>query len=194
MAKSVKSSNFKIISTAAARTSKNPALAENDTLLASFLRDPHYRVDRIKGIIYSQYSKQGHLDPTFDEIEIGFTERGYRKIRYCGKKLYVHRIIWLAFHGVINPLQKVIHKNGDLLDNRISNLDLVEQGVTLKRQYHQQQRVVTRGHSKIDFQLAQKIRSEHDKGTRAKDLAERYKLSKSSISGILSGITWKTEI
>ena len=50
---------------------------------------------------------------------------GYRLISINGKQYKEHRIIWEKVNGPI-PLGMILHhKNGDKLDNRIENLELV---------------------------------------------------------------------
>jgi len=38
---------------------------------------------------------------------------------------YLHRFVWEAHNGKIPPGFAVIHKNGDISDNRIENLDCI---------------------------------------------------------------------
>lgn len=45
---------------------------------------------------------------------------GYKRVRYQGKWLLSHRVIWEMFNGSFN--HNIDHKNGDKLDNRIENL------------------------------------------------------------------------
>ena len=55
--------------------------------------------------------------------------RGYLRVRrkVDGKSVsaLAHRIVWFDFFGPIRGDLKVIHKNGDKIDNRIDNLELV---------------------------------------------------------------------
>lgn len=43
-----------------------------------------------------------------------------------GTTVYMHDMIWEAAHGSIPPGKKVIHMNGNTLDNRRANLALAD--------------------------------------------------------------------
>ena len=51
--------------------------------------------------------------------------QGYR-VRWRDKKLCLeHRLVWEAIHGPIPEAHSIHHLNGDRLDNRIENLELL---------------------------------------------------------------------
>lgn len=49
------------------------------------------------------------------------TWNGYRVVRWCGRKMRAHHIIWVWCHGYW-PKGEIDHINGDRSDNRIDNL------------------------------------------------------------------------
>lgn len=49
-------------------------------------------------------------------------QTGYRKVSYCGKKYYVHRLIYMMLVGDIPAGHEIDHRNGVRHDNRINNL------------------------------------------------------------------------
>ena len=53
------------------------------------------------------------------------TGTGYWRIKINTVSYRIHRIIWVMFNGSIDKNLVIDHKNGDPLDNRIENLNLV---------------------------------------------------------------------
>ncbi len=60
------------------------------------------------------------------------TGQGYRKVRVIKSDFYVHRLLYLMFHGE-DPGKFVIdHIDGNRSNNRLINLRMVKQKVNLK--------------------------------------------------------------
>lgn len=54
------------------------------------------------------------------------TEHGYRRFRLKSRRQkFEHVLVWEEHHGPVPPGYEIHHRNGDKLDNRIDNLQLV---------------------------------------------------------------------
>lgn len=67
-------------------------------------------------------------------VQITIWDRGYRRTKY------VQKLVWEAFNGPLEPLQRVAHMNGDRTDNRLSNLFLESHSDSMKRAWDAKRR------------------------------------------------------
>lgn len=95
----------------------------------------------------------------------------------------IHRLV--ASHFIPNPekFPVVNHKDNNKRNNLISNLEWCTQ------QYNVRQS--PRKNNKLSLEIAQTIRKEYAKGdVKQKDLANKYKVSRSQIGHIIRGFSW----
>ena len=108
-------------------------LAPTETFKDSIIDDIEIsdlgRVRRIStGQILAPYRRpSGHM-------QIALWEHGIRRTKY------VQKLVWEAFNGPLEPLQRVAHLNGDLTDNRLSNLFLESHSDSMKRAWDAKRR------------------------------------------------------
>lgn len=67
-------------------------------------------------------------------VQITIWDRGIRRTKY------VQKMVWEAFNGHLEPLQRVAHMNGDRTDNRLSNLFLESHSDSMKRAWDAKRR------------------------------------------------------
>lgn len=67
-------------------------------------------------------------------VQITIWDRGSRRTKY------VQKLVWEAFNGPLEPLQRVAHMNGDRTDNRLSNLFLESHSDSMKRAWDAKRR------------------------------------------------------
>lgn len=97
--------------------------ASNDYLIDQLISDPSYQV-RTDGSIYrlngNAWRKTGNAVSTKNG-------KRYRHLKYHGRMLLVHRIVYRKFHGELHSDLVVNHHDGDSLNNDSSNLEQITQ-------------------------------------------------------------------
>ena len=66
----------------------------------------------------------------------GSIEQGYRSFAVNGKREREHRMVWMAAHGPIPDEYVIHHKNGNKLDNRLENLEMMTRGEHRRHHHH----------------------------------------------------------
>jgi hypothetical protein len=106
------------------------------------------------------------------------------------KRYQVHRLVYAAFHGEIPEGAHVLHKDGNHLDNAITNLYLGNhlQNMRDKRRHGTQTEGEDHPASKLDEDAVIRIRYGNEK---QKVLAKEYGISQAAVSHIRNFKTWK---
>lgn len=176
--------------------------------------------DRFKSIVgFEKYSActNGHIYSN-DYNHTGKTrvlkeqlnKNGYPYVRLVklGKyyKKMVHRLVAETFISRTEENLQVNHKNGIKTDNRLENLEWCTCRENILHSYRvlgkkptdkmiKDFTIRSRGEnnpkSKINYDIANKIRADRENGSFLKDLSSKYKLSVSQVSQICNGKFWK---
>ncbi len=96
---------------------------------------------RICPMHYYRMRVHGDYDYVNPKLGKGSIRNGYRKFTVNGKRDFEHRIVWVKRFGPIPNGFDIHHKNGNRLDNRIKNLQLMSEKAHAK--LHHSLRAIT---------------------------------------------------
>jgi len=109
------------------------------------------------------------------------------------KNFLVHRLVALAFIGVIPAGWQVNHRDGDKRNNDVRNLEIVT--VEQNRAHAVKQGLMCRGEANHTAKLKEAevrdIRRQRAEGVRVRDIARYYDLSERAIYLICRRLTWR---
>lgn len=127
----------------------------------------------------------------------GLMGRGYLKVSLYDssgkfKQFLVHRLILLVFAGPCPDGMQACHKDGNRINNSISNLrwDTVEANHADKIIHGTTNRGERHGNSRFTKDDIVKMRREFSDGSPVKELSARYKASVSVVCGIVYRRSW----
>lgn len=169
-------------------------ITNGDKLIKKLLKNPDYLV-LWSGEIMTRRDLGGHVQDTWRTCLVKHKGSrslcSYWRVRFEGKLLQAHRIVFQKFLGELNDEMHINHKDGDGLNNCVENLELVTPSENNIHRYRVLGRAPVIGHSKINQAIASQIRADRAKGLPYKALCEKYGLVKGTISGIINGKNWK---
>lgn len=102
-----------------------------DLAIMALVESGRLRVDFGEGLVFAPKSNTpGH--------PIGAsTKKGYLRacISVAGKQMHfmVHRIVWVAKNGPVEPGHQIDHHNTNKRDNRLDNLEAVPSAINMRR-------------------------------------------------------------
>ena len=128
--------------------------------------------------------------------------RGYAKFVLCQfnerRTVAAHRVIWEAFNGPIPFGMQINHKDGDKLNNRLSNLELCTPSENTLHAFRvlkvspniNPQRGTKNGRAKLDEGSIRIIRQLRAEGVTQQNIAKKFGVCQATISNVLLGKFW----
>jgi hypothetical protein len=163
----------------------------NDKYIYELLEDPNYKVLE-DGTILTCRNKQGHTTTTWRKKPCYVTSEGYLRIKYYRKGLFLHRIVYAHFNGDLEPHKHINHIDGNKVNNRPENLELVSTSANNLHAYRVLKRKPVTAARKFTFEQAEEIRRlVAEENVRAVDLARKFGVRKGTIHYILTGRTYR---
>lgn len=166
-------------------------IAINDRFVTKLVRDKRYEV-RADGSIWTTVTRTGKNSLNAEWRKLAFIESssGHLFVKYQYKLLAIHRIVFRVFKGKLRRDFAVNHIDGDKRNNTPANLELITHSENMLHCWRVLKHIPMKPRAKITQEIANEIRKSAANGFTNRELRERYRLSKSSVSGILNGKTW----
>lgn len=131
----------------------------------------------------------------------------YQRIMYKGKSIQAHRIVWMAFNGLIPKDLQINHKNGIKSDNRLVNLEIVTNSQNTQHAFDTGLNIITKsarrksserliGEKNINAKLTDskviQIRQQFDENAiTKKEIQQKYNISRRTVENMLLGRSYK---
>lgn len=147
-----------------------------------------------EGIVFSyKYGKKKQLKLvpcTNNYLSVVLSNNGTQK------RVLIHRIV--AIHFIKNPnnCKEVNHKDGNILNNNIDNLEWVSPKMNMqhavKNGLHKAAFGINAGLSKLNDEKVVELRTKYNTGKfTTRELAKEYNMNNSVIWNAIKGKTWK---
>lgn len=168
-------------------------IAINDSYIEELITDGRYDV-RVDGSVWTTVCRTGKESLTGQWRPLAFvvSTSGHLSIKYQRKHLAVHRIIYRKFHGPLRTDYAVNHIDGIKRNNTPANLELITHSENMLHCWRVLGHIPMKPRKKIDQTTAEQMRNEYAAGASNKELREKYKLAKATVSYIVNGRTWKS--
>ena len=131
---------------------------------------------------HKQNIKKGMLK-YFDNIgrKGTISKNGYKIITINNRRIYEHRLVWEQHYGIIPKGYQIHHINGNKLDNKIENLELISQKEHLKKHSKEnhfgKNRIGIEPTNKTSVEIRHKIKQLRFSGMLLKDICIEVGLS-----------------
>ena len=116
---------------------------------------------------------------------------GYRKVKFGGRRFYVHRLVASAYCDGFLPSKCVNHIDGDKLNNNCENLEWISQADNVRHTYATElmtsQSGSTNTMSKFSDVHIRKVFLMRSNGCLQKDIVSSLGMSQAYVSQLLSG-------
>ena len=167
---------------------------ENQNFIVECLRKNYYKATNTGEILSFKINSMGVvLIPSISNWGykrcLLYNEKGRRKF------LSVHHIVWLYFKGPIPQGLEIHHKNGNKLDNSMSNLELMTKKQNVKHAYDTGLKLGSQGEKhgavKLTNEQVLKIRSLYKANTFGYlKISRLYNISREHIRDIIKRRCW----
>lgn len=164
-------------------------LAKHDAFIKELIQNKELLVLE-DGTVWSNRTLQGHAGYKWRKLNPK-PKNGYLFTKRDGLSLALHRIVFAALCGELASDKHINHKDGNGTNNRPDNLELISVSDNLIHRYRVLGHAPVTGYAKLSNERAVQIRIGHSSGESYKQLAKRFRVSKTTIADVVRLRTWK---
>ena len=164
---------------------------KNDFLIEEMVKDGLYQI-RQDGKVLTYKLGNGRIGDKLRFVKLT-SSNGYLGLRYKGKFILIHRILYRKFIGDLKPGMVVNHKDGVKNNNSIENLELVSDSENSLHAYREKLKIPTKlfgranPSAKFSTEEAEEIRRIHaEEGLNYSQIARLYNTSRVTIRSIVT--------
>lgn len=110
--------------------------SKHDALIELLINDKRYKIlpdGRIFSLVNKKVTKL--VGRVHDKTNKATNAKFYHKVKYKGKELSTHRVIYRKFIGPLREDLVINHIDGDSLNNHYLNLEQISQGDNMKHRH-----------------------------------------------------------
>lgn len=136
------------------------------------------------------------LGPPGKNVKYYKNNKGYLHIRYNHHRYYNHQMVWIFFFKKIPEGLEINHKDGDRLNNKISNLEVCthRENILHSIRIGKQKAIGAKGEdnmtSRLTLDIIHQIRYLFEHGYPQVEIARAYEISKTHIFNICRRHRW----
>lgn len=162
----------------------------NDYEIYNFLNDENYIVFE-DGSILTRLTFTGKVSKDNIWRPAGSKRRGYHTVKYYGKMLQVHRIVYAKFKGKLEQDLVINHIDGNGYNNNVNNLELVTQS---RNNFHRFRKCGGKppvmGNHVLTWENVRAIREMRRLGSTYEKICGTFNISKGHCSEIVNNQIW----
>jgi hypothetical protein len=161
---------------------------KKDKIIKLLIKSRVFKVDVKAGTVTRRGKNIGYIDSQgYERYSFRYKEKFYN--------VMIHNIIWIAANGLLPKDKEINHIDGNKLNNKISNLELLTPAENIRHAFKNQLNKgplgEKNGNSKLTDNLVAEFRKRYKQGERLKSLQKEVDISLTCLADAVFGKSYK---